>query len=142
MASRKPLKSVTHNLAHSFSSPMNYTEDDYFMSHLLKAATRSGIATLEVDLINRKAAPRELLVRPVAESVQLCCRDFPDLVRRTGSDPDLVIEARLDVTFRLPAVSRALIDPPCRAAQFICTCRIVDDRRVSFESRVEDVWRI
>jgi hypothetical protein len=38
----KNLKSVAHNFGHSFTSDMNYAEDDFVMSHLARSAIRTG----------------------------------------------------------------------------------------------------
>jgi hypothetical protein len=40
MARYKVLKSVAHNIGHSFTSLMNYADDDYVMGHILRFARR------------------------------------------------------------------------------------------------------
>jgi hypothetical protein len=51
MSRYKVLKSVAHNIGHSFTSLMNYADDDYAMGHLLRFARRSGCNTLTSDFV-------------------------------------------------------------------------------------------
>ena len=62
MARYKVLKSVAHNIGHSFTSLMNYADDDYVMSHILRFARNTGRDTLTLDFVRREAGPPELLV--------------------------------------------------------------------------------
>jgi hypothetical protein len=39
----KVLKSVAHNIGHSFTSLMNYSRDDYSMGHILRFARETGL---------------------------------------------------------------------------------------------------
>ena len=69
MARYKVLKSVAHSFAHSFTSLMNYSGDDYVMGHLLRRAEDIGEPALAVDVLTGKAEPGALLTRDVAQSV-------------------------------------------------------------------------
>lgn len=70
MARYKVLKSVTHSMAHSFTSLMNYAEDDYVMGHLLREARETHRATLRVDLLTGVASPSELLSSPIGQAIR------------------------------------------------------------------------
>ncbi len=52
MASYKVLKSVTHNVGASFTSLMNYREEDYVMGHILRRALDVGIGRIDVNLLS------------------------------------------------------------------------------------------
>jgi hypothetical protein len=67
MSRYKVLKSVAHNIGHSFTSLMNYSGDDYVMGHVLRFARKTGCDTLRIDFVNGKASPPELLVDPIAD---------------------------------------------------------------------------
>jgi len=51
MARYRVLKSVVHNVGHSFTSLMNYADDDYVMGHILRFARGAGRDTLSIDLV-------------------------------------------------------------------------------------------
>ncbi|MGV8083625.1 MAG: hypothetical protein AB2L09_08365 [Coriobacteriia bacterium] len=82
MASRKALQGVAHNLAESFSSLMNWADDDYIMGHIVWTAWQTGATELSVDMLTGDAGPSGLLTADVA---------------RSQSDPALVTSACLEV---------------------------------------------
>ncbi|PSR54017.1 hypothetical protein AHMF7605_11035 [Adhaeribacter arboris] len=90
MARHKPLKSVSHNFGHSFISLMNYLNDDYFLGHLLKQVRITKLTRLEVDILNNKAKPEELLTKPIHDSVGYWNEWFPALVESSGSTMEFV----------------------------------------------------
>lgn len=57
MARYKVLKSVAHNIGHSFTSLMNYVDDDYVMGHILHFARQTGRDTLTIDFVKGDAGP-------------------------------------------------------------------------------------
>jgi hypothetical protein len=77
VARYKVLKSVAHSFGHSFTSLMNYRDDDYVMGHLLRRARQVGEGTLVVDILGRTAAPAALVTRPVAASLESYSTWFP-----------------------------------------------------------------
>ena len=134
MASHKPLKSVVRSVVDSFTSMLNYSHDDYFMSHVIAVARRTGCHVLYVDLLTGRLKPKELLVPEVASTVVGYSLDFPDLVRRSGSDPAFVVKAHL--TLQLEISPNAAAD----RAGFVCTCTVEDDRGKEYEGSVSGVW--
>jgi hypothetical protein len=50
----KVLKRVAHNIGDSFTSPMNFSVDDYSMGHILRFARVAGIGTLTIDMLTRQ----------------------------------------------------------------------------------------
>jgi hypothetical protein len=60
MPNYKALKSVAHNLGHSYLSLMNHEGVDYVVEHLFKTARRYGITHVEIDVLNGSISPAEL----------------------------------------------------------------------------------
>jgi hypothetical protein len=98
MARYKVLKSVAHNIGHSFASLMNYAEDDYVIGHLLRFARQTQRDTLTLDFVSEQAGPPELLQEPISE---VPARYTKVLVHRHGSDRSLVRDASLTLKFDL-----------------------------------------
>ena len=142
MARRKVLRSVVNSTAQSFSSLMNYRDDDYVLGHILTAARRRppGVQILTADLLTGNAEPADLAPPPVAQSIASYARRLPDTVVRSGSDMAFVRAATLRVTFDT-GVERAhqrfshLIESP-----FVCEVSILDDQGRQFTGRVSDWW--
>lgn len=140
MASHKALKGVSRSVADSFTSLMNYAANDYVMGHLLKAARMTGLMRLEVDLLSGVASPAGLLVRPVADSVGIYCRDFSSLVGRSGSDIAFVRSAQLSVEFDI-SISRPYSRAPrLSESPYSCVVNIQDDRGKIYESKLDGWW--
>lgn len=99
MARYKVLKSVAHNIGHSFTSLMNYAGDDYVMGHILRFARSTGHDTLTFDFVKREAGPPELLATPISEVPVRYTQWFWDLVQRHGSDRSLVQSATLTLRY-------------------------------------------
>lgn len=138
MARRKVLKSVVRSVADSFTSLMNYRDNDYLMGHLLTAARESGEETLEINLLTSEATPPQLLTKPVSDSVEWYCRNFEDLVARSGSDPGFVRGAGMSVHFDTDTEIRrrdGFIESP-----YVCQVVVEDDLGKRYEARLTGWW--
>src|SRR5262245_46278577 len=127
MPSHKALNSVVTSLAQSFTSLMNYYGDDYVMGHVVSAAWSSGSTGFHVDLLSGATDSSPLLVPQVRDSVTRYAEWFPDMVRRSNSSMEFVVEAKLvvtvDPTKRRPCGHAGFLESP-----FTCSVRIIDDR--------------
>ena len=119
---------------------MNFWHDDYVMGHLLSAARYSGEKKLDVDLLSGVAGPKSLLVEPVALSVESYCRDFPDLVTRSGADPSFVTSASLQVEFDTSISYPVHRGSRLEKSPYVCTVRVTDDRGRLYESVLRGWW--
>jgi hypothetical protein len=137
---RKVLKSVARSVADSFTSLMNYWQDDYVMGHLLTAARQSGKTTLAVDLLSGISSPDDLLTPPVASSVKRYCDDFRGLVIRSGADPAFVTSATLQVAFDTSISLPLHRDTLYEQSPYVCLVRVVDDRGKIYESTLKGWW--
>ena len=139
MASHKTLASVVTSLAQSFTSLMNYQGDDYVMGHIVHAAWSSGSTRFRVDLLSGATDSSPLLVPLVRDSVVRYVGWFPDIVRRSESSMEFIVEAELlitvDPTTRRPCGHAGFLESP-----FTCTVRIIDDRRKLYLHEIKDWW--
>jgi hypothetical protein len=140
MARYKVLKSVAHNFGHSFTSLMNYADDDYVMGHILRLARATGRDTLTMDLVKGEAGPPELLAEPISELPARETKWFWHLVKVHGSDRSLVQSATLTLRFDI-AIQR----PHQSAPQFVespysCDVRITDTRGKDYVAHFDGWW--
>jgi len=140
MPTHKVLKSVAHNMAHSFTSAMNYRDNDYVMGHLLLAARSSGKSVLHVDLLKSTAEPLELIPPPVIDSVMGYCTQFPALLQRSGSDQSLISAAQMTVTYDLNKTRPFAADPRLIESPFLCEVQIIDDKGKTHSGQVSGWW--
>jgi hypothetical protein len=140
MARYKVLKSVAHNVGHSFTSLMNYADDDYVMGHILRFARRSGTDTLVLDFVRGQAGPPELLQAPISEVPSYYVEKFWDLVQRHGSDRSLVQSATLTVKFNLAVERPNQRVPGLVHSPFTCEVRITDTRGKTYSELSGGWW--
>ena len=140
MTSHKPLKSISHNFSHSFVSLMNYSNDDYFLSHLLKQARLTKIWRLTVDLVGKTAGPSELLSRPVLMSIDHYINWFPEFVKDSGSTMAYVSSAILTIEFDLERSIQYSIHKDIFETPFSCEMIIIDDRDKVYKEKHSGWW--
>ena len=140
MAKCKVLKSVAHNIGHSFTSLTNYAGDDYVMGHILRLARRTGCDTLTIDFVKREAGPPELLSPEISEVPAHYIDRFWDLVQKHGSDASLVKSATLVLRYNLGAQWPHPGAPQFNESPYACDVRITDARDKDHVARFRGSW--
>lgn len=141
MASRKILKSVSHNFGHSFISALNYNTDDYFLGHLLKQARKTNINRLEVNILERVGKPEKLLTNSIRQSIAYCTDWFPELVKSSGSAMEYIQFATVAIEFDLARTRPYLIEGKLFIESlFYCEVIIIDDRGKKYFKRHTGWW--
>jgi hypothetical protein len=133
----KVLKGVAHNIGHSFTSLMNYTEDDYTMGHILRFARETGLNELTIDLVAGKAQPPALFRDPISKLPEWYTRMFWNMVERSGSDRSLVQTAMLTLRYDLTKSRSFPVQNP-----YVCDVSILDDRGKNYCSHFEGWWHV
>ncbi|GAL61264.1 hypothetical protein [Algibacter lectus] len=140
MASRKTLKSVSHNFGHSFVSLMNFIETDYFLGLLLKEMRKTKLNRLEVDILNDKSYPKELLTLKILKSIGYWNKSFPKLVENSGSSMEYVKSAKMIIEFDL-ALSRVCShDKQFIENPYVCEITILDDNGKEYRKQQNGWW--
>jgi hypothetical protein len=140
MPSYKVLRSVAHNVAHSYLSLMNYRAGGYVVEHLHSTAHRAGEPRVEIDVKRGTIEPQPFRTPVLLESVADLQRWFGPLVHSQGAALDMVASARitivfdLDQTFRSPTTGHEL-------ELYRCESMIVDDRGKHHVADVPEWWR-
>jgi hypothetical protein len=140
MSRYKVLKSVAHNIGHSFTSLMNYVGDDYVMGHVLRLARLTGRDTLTIDFVTGYAAPVELLQEPISEIPARYTDFFWNLVKRQGSDRSCVKAAALTLHYDIDTQRPLHRNPKITESPYVCDVRITDDRGITHTSHFEAWW--
>jgi hypothetical protein len=108
MSSLKPLRSVAHNLAHSFASTLNYWKDDYAIWHLWRAAKAASVFRVKINVLASSVEPTRVNTGMVAEILPSIRTMLSDLLHKEGFESTLLVEATLEYDF---AVQRASLYP-------------------------------
>lgn len=140
MPGYKVLQGVANDIGHSFTSLMNYEEDDYVMGHILRFARSTGRNELIIDFVNRESRPPELLATPISQVPAYYTQLFWDLVQKCGSDKSLVQNATLTLRYDL-----GTRQPDQKGSRFIsspytCDVRITDTRGKEYLAHFSGSW--
>jgi hypothetical protein len=139
MASHKTLKSVVRSMAESFTSLMNYRNDDYVMGHLVYAAWKTGGNECRVDLLTGLTNSSPLLIPPVRDSIASYVSRFPKIVKNSNSDMRFVTAAELLITID-PNTRRPCKDSVYQESPYTCSVCITDDRGKQYLHSISGWW--
>jgi hypothetical protein len=134
----KVLKGVAHNIGHSFTSLMNYADDDYTMGHILRFARETRTDRLTIDFVTGTGKPAALLREPISGVPRWYTTRFWDLVASSGSDRSLVKVATLTIQYDL---TKTLSGPPAENP-YVCDVSIVDDRGKCYRAHFAGWWYV
>jgi hypothetical protein len=136
----KVLKSVAHNIGHSFTSLMNYVGNDYVMGHILRFARQTGHDTLIIDFVTREVRPPDLVAAPISDIPVHYIKWFWDSVDRQGSDPSFVRAARLTLQYDIQSQRPLKSAPQFMESPYRCDVVVIDDRGKQYASHFEGWW--
>ena len=140
MARYKVLKSVAHNLAHSFASVMNYWGGDYVMCHLMRQIKRTKARELRLNLLTRDVGPTDILTRPIIQACDQYAKDFGRLVTTSGAALDMIDSARLTVRTRLSPQSATEVAKTL-VGRVAVSVQVIDDRGRTYQARVFEDYK-
>ncbi|MBA4384365.1 MAG: hypothetical protein C0410_06490 [Anaerolinea sp.] len=137
--SHKALKGVAHNFVESFTSLMNYRDNDYVMGHIVHTSWFTGATEIKVDILNGIFQESPLLTNPVKESIKWYINNFKDFVNRSQSNISFVKKAELSIV-----VKQTNIGEPKRsefqASPYTCKIFIIDDYGKEYSYEKKDWW--
>ena len=141
----KNIKSVAHNLGHSFLSDMNavserHNEYRIVPAELFALAARASVPRVVVDFLARTVEPGELATPVVQQSVVNYARELFRLCETQNVDAASVRSARLVLDFDYGRRRTQLHHPYESVQEFTCRVEIVDDRGVEHLGEPTNWW--
>jgi hypothetical protein len=138
------IKSVAHNIGHSFLSDMNavgsggrYT---IVPELLFRAAEREAVPFVRVDLLAGTVEPPSLALPEVREAVGYYVRRLPELLATQNVTPSAVTGARLTIEFDHSQRRVARYHPEVSIPEFTCVVELTDDRSAIHHGRPDNWW--
>jgi hypothetical protein len=138
VARYKVLQSVAHSVGHSFTSHMNWDDDDYVMGHLLVRMVVTGEDAFRLDLVSGRAEPRVVLTGPIRRASEAYVARFRELVRSHGTDLRYVRSADLEVRYDLARLGTRPNGAP--NGRYECVSSVVDDRGREYRWESTGTW--
>jgi hypothetical protein len=142
----KNIKSVAHNLGHSFLSDMNAVDvrGHYTIvpELLFAAAAQTREPEVRIDLLSRVVEPAILASSELETSVASYARMLFDLCARQNVDAHTIKRAVITITFDYEGRRTTPYEPSVAVQEFVCTVAIEDDRGFVHRASPDNWWKI
>jgi hypothetical protein len=142
MSKYKVLKSVAHNLGHSFLSDMN-TVDSFgtFVPEIIfQLAQAHHLPRIAIDFLSGSIEPPQFAVADVRKSLEMYRGALPGLVESQGASWDVVRGAKLEIVFDLSMTKETMYAPHRPVPTFSSTVEIMDDRGIRHLGHPQHWW--
>lgn len=136
----KNLKSIAHNLGHSFFSLMNYTGADYVIERLYKRAKETKISSIKIDFLNQIIEPSEFNIVGVMNALKNYREYFPRDLESQNCSITQIKEVNIFLNFDLTKKRRSEYTD-LELATYECIVEILDDRNITHKATVVEWWR-
>ena len=142
----KNIKSIAHNLGHSFLSDMNATGSGsryVIVPELLFAsAAQQRVPEVRIDLITREVTPSSVMSPELQESVANYAAMLYRLCHDQNVDDHAIRGAILTIAFDYDRTRRTKYHPIREIQEFSCTVDITDDRGVTHLAHPDHWWMV
>ena len=142
----KNIKSVAHNLGHSFLSDMNAVGSGsryVIVPELLFAAAGTDrVPEVRIDFISRSVTPTSVASAEVEESVANYAKMLFRLCHDQNVADHAIRAAVLTLAFDYDRIRRTKYHPIREIQEFTCTVAITDDRGVVHQANPDHWWML
>jgi hypothetical protein len=140
----KNIKSVAHNLGHSFLSDTNARGEGsrYVIvpEELFRAAARERVPQVRIDFIARTLEPAHLADSELQRAVEHYADWLPELLASQNISPEAVRGARLTLTFDYSRQRSTPYHPERSTQEFVCEVELADDRGIVHRANPDHWW--
>ena len=138
MPKYKNIKSVAHNLGHSFLSDMNSVGSGRAFTMvadaIYQAAKAAQVPVVRIDLISGTIEPSAIETKPIREAVAHYRRRLPELAVSQSVEPRMIRHATLTLQFDLTAGRPGKYYPEREIPKVEALVEIFDDRGTRHEA--------
>ena len=140
----KHIKSVAHNLGHSFLSDMNAVTDrgryTIVPERLFAAAAHARLPEVHIDFLAHRIEPDAARLPEVEQAVSYYARWLSELLTSQNVAPEAVTGATLTLAFDYDRVRRTRYYPITEVQEFVCTVSLTDDRGRVHQATPDKWW--
>jgi hypothetical protein len=140
----KNIKSVAHNVGHSFLSDMNAvgsgSRHTIVPELLFRAAERECVREVRVNLLSGEIQPESVALPEVREAVNHYVRWLTELLASQNVSPSAVTGAVLGIQFDYSRRRQARYQPEMVIPEFACAVEITDDRGEIHRGHPNNWW--
>lgn len=133
------LKSLAHNVAHSFLSSLNHVDGEYVATDIFESARRVGANRVTIDFLNASVEPAAVATPRLTKSILATREDLPRRADFEDCDFQAISSLVLDIEFHFDRtrMSEHGLELPSYDARIALT----DSRGASHISSIREWWR-
>ncbi len=141
MPKLKVLKSVAHNLAHSYLSLMNYIDGEYTAERLFQIAKDSGENQIHIDVLNKIIRPEIYNTPEIQKSLIYMEKSFDSLINPEKITRDYIKSVEIRIAFHLDQTRPSKTVEGLELPSYDCVSEITDINGKVHSKSVVEWWR-
>lgn len=142
----KNIKSVAHNLGHSFLSDMNAAmirgQYVFIPQRLFAAAAAAHVSHIVIDFVTGQIAPDTVRSPELHAAVSYYAESLQRLLESQNVSPNAVVGARMTIDIDYSRTREARYPPAESIPEFACTVTLTDDRGKVHTGAPTNWWRV
>jgi hypothetical protein len=135
------LKSLAHNVAHSFLSPLNHVDGEYVAAELFASARRVGASHVTIDFLDASVEPAAVATPRLTKSILATREDLPRRADFEDCDFQAISSLVLDVEFHFDRTRMSEHAPGLELPSYDARVTLTDSRGASHISSIREWWR-
>jgi hypothetical protein len=141
MPRMKMLKSIAHNVAHSYLSLMNYIDGEYTVERLFQIAKESMQTNIIIDILQQSIEPSVYATPQIKISLTYLKDAFERLLDSEKISFDSIQSAKIRVGFDLKGTKISSNVPDLELPKYKCESEIIDLNGKVYKKEVVEWWK-
>jgi hypothetical protein len=141
MPRMKMLKSIAHNVAHSYLSLMNYIDGEYTVERLFQIAKESKQTIIVIDILIRSIEPQIYVVSEIEKSLIYLEKTFDSLIKAEEITREHILSAVITIEFDLEKTQISKTVPDLELPKYECMSEIIDSTGKVYRKEVVEWWK-
>lgn len=140
MPRMKMLKSIAHNVAHSYLSLMDYINGDYTVERLFQIAKDTKQTNIVINIIQKLIEPSVYSTPEINISLDYLYNTFDRLLSSENIPLSSIKSAEIRINFDLEGTKMSLNVPELELLKYKCVSEIVDISGKIYSKEVVEWW--
>jgi len=141
MPRMKMLKSIAHNVAHSYLSLMNYTDGEYTVERLFQLAKESKQTNIEINILQKSIEPVVYETPSIKLSLVYLEETLRKLLQSEGIELINIQSATIRISFDLEGTKLSSNVPNLELPKYACESEIIYANEKIYKKEIVEWWR-
>jgi len=141
MPRMKMLKSIAHNVEHSYLSLMNYIDGDYTVERLFQLAKESKQTNIEINILQKSIEPVIYETPSIKLSLVYLEETLRKLLQSEGIELINIQSAKIRISFDLEGTKLSPNVPNLELPKYACESEIIYANGKIYKKEIVEWWR-